>query len=105
MPAAASPESGRFPPPPRCRRTRSIRPSRPRRGGDGFMLVWLEIYRNFPSAVVTGFSRLDASLAPTAPTLLLPVAATAPPLVRTKGDVTWLSAGGAVWSLAPDGTP
>ena len=76
----------------------------PAPGGDGFMLVWLEIYRNFPSAVVTGFSRLDASLAPTAPRLLMPVAATAPPLVRTKGDVTWLSVAGGVWSLAPDGT-
>jgi len=76
----------------------------PAPGGDGFMLVWLEIYRYFPSAVLTGFSRLDASLAPTAPRLLMTAAATAPPLVRTKGDVTWLSGVGGVWSLAPDGT-
>ena len=76
----------------------------PAPGGDGFMLVWLEIYRYFPTAVLAGFSRLDASLAPTPPRLLMTVAATAPPLVRTRGDVTWLSGAGGVWSLAPDGT-
>ena len=74
-------------------------------GGSGFVLAWLEIDSAAPRFARAVFCRLDAALKPSAPAELLPAAQLSwPVLARTKGDATWLSAGGFVWKLSKDGT-
>ncbi|HEV2720964.1 MAG TPA: hypothetical protein VG323_13160 [Thermoanaerobaculia bacterium] len=68
--------------------------------GKGFVLAWLEIDPAMPKFARSLFCRLDAALTPSAPTVLLdPVLSAWPALARTKGDTTWISAGGFVWPL------
>lgn len=73
-------------------------------GGDGFLLAWLEIDPPRMPLARSVFTRLDAALTPSAPSVLsAAVQPTAPPLVRTKGDTAWIAAGTFLWTLSKDG--
>jgi hypothetical protein len=73
--------------------------------GNGFVLAWLEIDQFVSTRARTAYCRLDAALTPSTPVVLFPpVAATSPPLVRTKGETTWISAVGFLWTLSKNGT-
>jgi len=73
--------------------------------GNGFVLAWLEVDQFMPGRARPVYCRLDAALTPSALTVLFPaVASSAPPLVRTKGDATWISVIGFLWKLSKDGT-
>jgi hypothetical protein len=63
----------------------------PAPGGEGFVLAWTDIDHDV-AVTRTVIAKLDANLTPSAP-----------PLVRTKGDTTWISVSGSVWMLSSDG--
>jgi hypothetical protein len=71
--------------------------------GEGFVLAWTDIDHDV-AVSRTVVARLDASLNPSAPQRVtsgtLP---TAPPIARTKGDTTWISVNGFVYTLSNDG--
>ena len=76
--------------------------------GNGFVLAWLELEQIVPAGIPTRarplFCRLDAALTPSAPVVLYPpLPSIAPPLVRTKGDTTWIASDTLLWTLR-DGT-
>jgi hypothetical protein len=71
--------------------------------GEGFVLAWTDIDHDIP-VTRTVVARLDANLNSSTPQRVtsgnLP---TAPPIVRTKDDTTWISVNGSVWTLSNDG--
>lgn len=76
----------------------------PSADGDGFVLGWLELEQTVPAGIPTRarplFCRLDAALTPSAPVVLYPpLPSIAPPLVRTKGDTTWIASDTLIWTL------
>ena len=73
--------------------------------GNGFVLAWLEIDQFVSTRARTAYCTLDAALTPSTPVVLFPpVAASSPTLVRTKGETTWISAVGFLWTLSKNGT-
>jgi hypothetical protein len=72
--------------------------------GSGFVLGWLELEQTVPAGIPARarplFCRLDAALMPSAPVVLYPpLPSIAPPLVRTKGDTTWIASDALLWTL------
>ncbi|HEY6140600.1 MAG TPA: hypothetical protein VI670_22830 [Thermoanaerobaculia bacterium] len=72
--------------------------------GEGFVLAWTDIDHDV-AVSRTVVARLDATLNPSAPQRVtggntLPAA---PPIVRTKGDTSWIAVNGFVWTLSSDG--
>ena len=72
--------------------------------GEGFVLAWTDIDHDV-AVTRTVVARLDANLESSTPQWVtggnsLP---TAPPIVRTKGDTTWIAVSGFVWTFSNDG--
>ena len=75
-------------------------------GGDGFLLGWQEMDPSIPTRALSLFAKLDAALTPATPTSLsvVPILTAAPVLVRSQGDVAWVTVNNSVWSIQRDGT-
>jgi hypothetical protein len=72
--------------------------------GNGFVAAWLEIDAYNAMATRAVFSRLDAALTPSAPTILFPSPLpNTPAVVRTSNAKTWISAGGFLWTIDANG--
>ncbi|HKS25009.1 MAG TPA: hypothetical protein VJZ76_19595 [Thermoanaerobaculia bacterium] len=72
--------------------------------GEGVWLAWTDIDHDV-AVSRTVVARLDANLESSTPQWVtggntLP---TAPPIVRTKGDTSWIAVNGFVWTLSSDG--
>src|ERR1051326_5147162 len=73
-------------------------------GGKGFVLASVALDRAVPAALPTRarpiYCLLDAALTPSVPVALYPPLPTiAPAIARTKGDTTWISAVGQLWTV------
>src|ERR1043165_833513 len=72
--------------------------------GNGFVAAWMEIDPYNPMTARAVFSRLDAALTPSAPSVLFPgPLSTTAAVVRTSHAKTWISAGGFVWTMDAKG--
>ena len=75
-------------------------------GGDGFIVVWLEVHPANVALNQSAYCRLDGGLNPSSPALLAaplyPI--TSPPMVRSGKTTTWITSQNTAWQVRGDGT-